>query len=351
MPQWAGSCWYFLRFIDPKNQDALIDPVKERYWMPVDLYVGGAEHAVLHLLYARFWHKVLYDIGVVSTKEPFQRLFNQGMILAFSYRDANGKYLEPESVTQVDGKPFFNGQEVVQQVEKMSKSRLNVVNPDDMVREYGADSVRLYEMFMGPLDATKPWQTSGVAGVRRFLNRSWRLLCGEDDAVDTQAVIDAEPELKIAAALHKTIAAVTEDIDALHFNTAIARLMELVNVLTPLETRPRSVVETFVLLLSPFAPHIAEEMWAKLGHGKTLAYEAWPVADPVLVNAAIEQQEYPVQINGKLRARVLAAPRLAGDDLLVAVKADPDVQRLLGNAVVVKEIVIPGRLVNFVVRG
>ena len=351
MPQWAGSCWYYLRFIDPKNDDALVDPAKERYWMPVDLYVGGAEHAVLHLLYARFWHKVLYDIGAVSTKEPFQRLFNQGMILAFSYRDANGKYYEPEAVTQVDGKPFVGGVEVTQQIEKMSKSLLNVVNPDDMVREYGADSVRLYEMFMGPLDATKPWQTSGVAGVRRFLNRSWRLLCDEDDTVDTRAVVDAEPELAIAAALHKTIATVTEDIEALHFNTAIARLMELVNVLTPLAARPRSVIESFVLLLSPFAPHIAEEMWATLGHAETLAYETWPAADPELVNAAVELQEYPVQINGKLRARVMAAPRLGGDDLLAVVKADPQVQRLLENVTVMKEIAVPGRLVNFVVRG
>jgi leucyl-tRNA synthetase len=319
--------------------------------MPVDLYVGGAEHAVLHLLYARFWHKVLYDIGVVSTKEPFKRLFNQGMILAFSYRDASGKYYEPENVTQVDGKPFAGGVEVTQQVEKMSKSLLNVVNPDDMVREYGADSVRLYEMFMGPLDATKPWQTSGVAGVRRFLNRSWRLLCNEDDEPDTQAVVDAEPDLRLAAALHKTIAAVSEDIEALHFNTAIARLMELVNLLTPLAARPRKVIETFVLLLSPFAPHIAEELWAKLGHDTTLAYETWPVADPELVNATVELQEYPVQINGKLRARVMAAPRLGGDNLLAVVKADPDVQRILANFTVVKEITIPGRLVNFVVKG
>ena len=326
-------------------------PPKERYWMPVDLYVGGAEHAVLHLLYARFWHKVLFDIGVVSTKEPFKRLFNQGMILAFSYRDASGKYYEPEEVTQVDGKPFVGGMEVTQQVEKMSKSLLNVVNPDDMVREYGADSVRLYEMFMGPLDATKPWQTSGVAGVRRFLNRSWRLLCNESDEVDRQAVVDAEPELRVAAALHKTIASVTEDVEALHFNTAIARLMELVNLLTPLEKRPRSVLETFVLLLSPFAPHIAEEMWAKLGHTTTLAYEPWPVADPDLVNAAVELQEYPVQINGKLRARVMAAPRLGSSDLLEVVMADPDVQRLLANVTIVKEIAVAGRLVNFVVKG
>jgi leucyl-tRNA synthetase len=351
MPQWAGSCWYYLRFIDPNNDDALVDPPKERYWMPVDLYVGGAEHAVLHLLYARFWHKVLFDIGVVSTKEPFKRLFNQGMILAFSYRDASGKYYEPEEVTQVDGKPFVGGMEVTQQVEKMSKSLLNVVNPDDMVREYGADSVRLYEMFMGPLDATKPWQTSGVAGVRRFLNRSWRLLCNESDEVDRQAVVDAEPELRVAAALHKAIASVTEDVEALHFNTAIARLMELVNLLTPLEKRPRSVLETFVLLLSPLAPHIAEEMWAKLGHTTTLAYEPWPVADPDLVNAAVELQEYPVQINGKLRARVMAAPRLGSSDLLEVVKADPDVQRLLANVTIVKEIAVAGRLVNFVVKG
>ena len=349
MPQWAGSCWYYLRFIDPKNDQALVDPAKERYWMPVDLYVGGAEHAVLHLLYARFWHKVLYDIGVVSTKEPFRKLFNQGMILAFSYRDANGKYHEPETVTRIDGKSFAGAIEVTQQIEKMSKSLLNVVNPDDMVREYGADSVRLYEMFMGPLDAAKPWQTSGVAGVRRFLNRSWRLLCNEDDEIDTQAVVDAKPDLRIAATLHKTIASVTQDIEALHFNTAIARLMELVNVLTPLPVRPRCVVESFVLLLSPFAPHIAEEMWAKLGHAGTLAYEAWPAADPDLANAAIEQQEYPVQINGKLRARVMAAPRLGGDDLLAAVKADPDVRRLLANVTIVKEITVAGRLVNFVV--
>ena len=351
MPQWAGSCWYYLRFIDPDNDTALVDPAKERYWMPVDLYVGGAEHAVLHLLYARFWHKVLFDIGVVSTKEPFRRLFNQGMILAFSYRDASGKYYEPEAVTQVDGKPFVGSMEVTQQIEKMSKSLLNVVNPDDMVREYGADSVRLYEMFMGPLDATKPWQTSGVAGVRRFLNRSWRLLCNDNDELDTQAVVDAEPELRVAAALHKTIATVTEDIEALHFNTAIARLMELVNLLTPLEKRPRSVLETFVLLLSPLAPHIAEEMWAKLGHANTLAYEPWPVADPDLVNAAVELQEYAVQINGKLRARVMAAPRLGSSDLLVVVKADPDVGRLLANQTVVKEIAVAGRLVNFVVKG
>ena len=305
MPQWAGSCWYYLRFIDPRNDKALVDPEKERYWMPVDLYVGGAEHAVLHLLYARFWHKVLYDIGAVSTKEPFQKLFNQGMILAFSYRDGSGRYHEPEKIIQTGGKFFADGVEAEQQIEKMSKSRFNVVNPDEVVGEFGADSMRLYEMFMGPLDVTKPWQTAGVAGVRRFLNRAWRLVCNDDDAEAIEHITDTAPDRQLGSLLHRTIASVTDDIENLRFNTAIAKLMELVNALTPMPQRPRVVLESFVLLLSPFAPHIAEEMWSKLGHKVSLAYEPWPVADPALVNAQ-ELQEYPVQINGKLRARVTA---------------------------------------------
>jgi leucyl-tRNA synthetase len=349
MPQWAGSCWYYLRFIDPKNDKALVDPEKERYWMPVDLYVGGAEHAVLHLLYARFWHKVLYDIGAVSTKEPFLKLFNQGMILAFSYRDASGRYHEPEKIVQKGGKFFVDGVGVEQQIEKMSKSRFNVINPDEVVNEFGADSMRLYEMFMGPLDVTKPWQTSGVAGVRRFLNRAWRLICNEDDAEDVERIIDGEPDQPLATLLHRTIASVTDDIENLRFNTAIAKLMELVNVLTPMQRRPRSVLGTLVLLLSPFAPHIAEEMWSKLGHTISLAYEPWPLADPALANA-LELQEYPVQINGRLRARVTAHSRLERDELLAVVKGDADVQRLLSNVTIVREVVVPGRLVNFVVE-
>lgn len=352
MPQWAGSCWYYLRFIDPKNQDAFVDPEKEKYWMPVDLYVGGAEHAVLHLLYSRFWHKVLYDIGAVSTKEPFRKLFNQGMILAYSYRDAQGKYYEPEKVETIDGKHFVGEVEVSSQIEKMSKSRLNVVNPDDVVREFGADSMRLYEMFMGPLDVTKPWQTSGVGGVRRFLNRSWRVVCDEDDNLDASKITDDAPDLKLNGFLHKTIEGVTDDLDGLRFNTAIAKLMELVNELTPMERRPRAVVEQFVLLLSPFAPHIAEELWQKLGKDTTLAYEPWPVADKDILAAAKEQQlkEYPVQINGKLRAKVMAHPNLDKEGLLEAVKADPAVQEWLDGQTVVKEIAVPGRLVNFVVK-
>ncbi len=352
MPQWAGSSWYYLRFIDPHNDKAFVDPEKERYWMPVDLYVGGAEHAVLHLLYARFWHKVLYDIGVVSTKEPFQKLFNQGMILAFSYRDERGKYYEPSMVSQQGDKFFADGVELDRQVEKMSKSRLNVVDPDDIVGEFGADAFRLYEMFMGPLDVTKPWQTSGVAGMRRFLNRSWRVVCNdEDDSFDSTHVVDVEPDVEIASVLHKTIDAVTNDIEGLRFNTAIARLMELVNALTALDTRPRSVVETFVKLLSPFTPHIAEEMWSKLGHNESLAYEPWPVADQKIIDAGQGLKEYPIQVNGKLRGRVMAAPDLGREQLFAEVKEAAEVQSLLAGRRILKEIVVPGRLVNFVVEG
>ena len=344
MPQWAGSCWYFLRFIDPHNDKMLVDLEKERYWMPVDLYVGGAEHAVLHLLYARFWHKVLYDIGAVSTKEPFQKLFNQGMILAFSYRDKNGKFYEPEQVSHIDGKHFAEGQELSEQIEKMSKSRFNVVNPDDIVAEYGADAMRLYLMFMGPLDAAKPWQTAGVSGVRRFLNRAWRVVCDDEDMHDTS------PDRELLILIHKTILSVTEDLDNLHFNTAIARLMEFVNVLTPMQQRPLQALETLVLLLAPFAPHIGEEMWSRLGHEQSLAYEPWPLADRELAATSIEMKEYPVQINGKIRAKVLAASDLGKEELLATLKADPKVQELLAKGPVIKEIVVPGRLVNFVIK-
>jgi leucyl-tRNA synthetase len=351
MPQWAGSCWYYLRFIDPRNSDQLVAPDKEKYWMPVDLYVGGAEHAVLHLLYARFWHKVLYDIGAVSTKEPFEKLFNQGMILAFSSRDESGKYHEPETVEQRDGRYYAGDVEVSRQIEKMSKSRFNVVNPDDIIDEFGADSMRLYEMFMGPLDVAKPWQTAGVVGVRRFLNRSWRLVLDDEDRLDGRRLTDDAPEASLTIAVHRTIAAITDDIESLRFNTAIARLMELVNVLTPMPARPRSVIETFVRLLSPFAPHIAEELWEKLGHDPSLADAPWPVADRALASTILELREYPVQVNGKLRAKVLADPDLDSAGLLAAVKADRNVQRLLGEARIVREVAVPGRLVNFVTEG
>jgi leucyl-tRNA synthetase len=347
MPQWAGSCWYYLRFLDPHNDRALVDPAKERYWMPVDLYVGGAEHAVLHLLYARFWHKVLYDIGVVSTKEPFRKLFNQGMILAFSYRDAAGKYYKPEEVTERAGRHVAGDVPVAQQIEKMSKSRYNVVNPDDIVDAHGADSLRLYEMFMGPLEVTKPWQTTAVHGMRRFLERAWRLVCDDDGAASVR-LVDAAPDAPLLRLQHKTVRAATEDIEHLRFNTAIARLMEFANALTPMERRPRGVVETFVLLLAPFAPHLGEELWSILGHGESLAYAPWPSFDRDL--ARDEQQEYVIQLNGRIRHRIVAATDIAAEELLTLVKADPQVRELLAGKTIAKEIAVPGRLVNFVVR-
>ncbi len=349
MPQWAGSCWYYLRFIDPHNDKMLIDPEKEKYWMPVDLYVGGAEHAVLHLLYARFWHKVLYDIGVVSTKEPFQKLFNQGMILAFSYRDAQGRYFEPERVVAKDGKHIADDSvEVSQQIEKMSKSRFNVVNPDDVVDEFGADSMRLYEMFMGPLDVTKPWQTAGVAGVRRFIERAWRIVCNDEGVVIGERIIEEAPDAATTRLMHTTVRIVTEDIEALRFNTAISRLMEFVNALTPMPLRPRICVDNLILLMSPFTPHVAEELWEKLGHSESIAYAPWPSFDPDLAKPA--EREYAVQINGKMRHKVLADAELDAAELMSVVKADPKVVELLAGKTMVKEIAVPGRLVNFVVR-
>ena len=347
MPQWAGSCWYYLRFLDPHNDRAIVDPAKERYWMPVDLYVGGAEHAVLHLLYARFWHKVLYDIGIVSTKEPFRKLFNQGMILAYSYRDAAGKYYETEKVTQREGHHFAGDIPVTQKIEKMSKSRFNVVNPDDMVAAYGADALRLYEMFMGPLEMTKPWQTSAVHGMRHFLERAWRLVC-DDDAPISPRLVDVPPDQRLVRLQHKTVRAVTEGIEDLRFNTSIARLMELVNALTPLEQRPRSVVQSLVLLLAPFAPHLCEELWRVLGHGESLAYAPWPNFDPDL--ASDDQREYVVQLNGRTRHKIVADADMAADTLLALTKADRRVKELLAGKKIVKEIAVPGRLVNFVVR-
>jgi leucyl-tRNA synthetase len=270
MPQWAGSCWYYLRFIDPKNSTQLVDPEKERYWMPVDLYIGGSEHAVLHLLYARFWHKVLFDIGVVSTPEPFLKLVHQGIVLG-------------------------------EDNQKMSKSRGNVVNPDDMIDQFGADAVRLYEMFMGPLEAMKPWSTRGVEGVTRFLERVWRLMVDEQGRL-SHAVVSAEPSLDHQRLLHQTIKKVTEDIEALRFNTAISQMMIFTNEMTKAQQRSRSVIEPFVLLLSPFAPHVAEELWDLLGHQPSVSQQPWPIFDPVMTLS--ERMIIPIQVNGRLRAKI-----------------------------------------------
>ncbi|MCE9553543.1 MAG: class I tRNA ligase family protein, partial [Planctomycetes bacterium] len=319
MPQWAGSCWYYLRFIDPKNPQRMIDPELEKSWMPIDLYVGGAEHAVLHLLYSRFWHKVLYDRGVVSTKEPFQKLVNQGMILG-------------------------------ENREKMSKSRGNVVNPDKVVAEYGADALRLYEMFMGPLEATKPWSMEGVNGVRGFLDRVWRLIIDDrsEELILHAAVQDIAPTIEQNRVLHRTIKVVTADLESMSFNTSIARLMEFVNFFNKEERRPKAALETLVLLLSPMAPHMAEELWAALGHKKTLAYEPWPTYDESLLKE--ETIEIPVQINGKLRSKIQVAPNADKATLEAAARADEKIAEQLKGATVVKIIVVPGRLVNFVVK-
>src|SRR3989338_1013946 len=250
MPQWAGSCWYYLRYIDPKNSKSFCDPAKEKYWMPVDLYVGGAEHAVLHLLYSRFWHKVLYDLGHVSTPEPFRKLINQGLILG------------------EDG-------------EKMSKSRGNVVNPDDVIRAHGADAFRLYEKFLVPLEKVKPWSTRGIEGVDRFLQRAWRLVMTDEGT--PKAPSDSVPDAELNRLLHQTIKEVTEDLDALRLNTAISHLMVLLNSLVNQSPLPKAAVETFVLLLSPLAPHLGEELWERLGHSESVAYHPWPSYDPQLL--------------------------------------------------------------------
>jgi len=384
MPQWAGSCWYYLRFLDPKNSQALVDPEIERAWMPVDLYVGGAEHAVLHLLYARFWHKVLYDRGYVTTPEPFQRLVNQGMILGemefTGYQSADGRWASAADVTEnTDGQPALRstGQPVTakklaaDQVQKqgeafvlkadpavridsraykMSKSRGNVVNPDEVVTEYGADSLRLYEMFMGPLEAVKPWSMEGVSGVRGFLDRAWRMIV-DDRAEATQlnpAVQDAEPPADQNRMLHKTVKAVTADIEQLSFNTAIARLRECVNFFTKCECRPKQTMEAFVLVLSPLAPHLAEELWEVLGHKKTLAYEPWPGYDEGLMRESVV--EVPVQINGKLRARIEVPAETDAAALDAAARAHPRVAELLAGKTIVKTVALPGRLVNYVVK-
>jgi len=316
MPQWAGSCWYYLRFIDPKNEKQFCSPELERKWMPIDLYVGGSEHTVLHLMYARFWHKVLYDLGFVSTKEPFTKLRHQGIILGEDSR-------------------------------KMSKSRGNVVNPDEVVKEYGADAVRLFEMFMGPLEEMKPWSTRGVEGVYRFLNRVWRLYVGEDGNLDP-AVKSIELSADLERLYHSTVKKVGEDIEALRFNTAISQMMILVNELTKTETRPRQVLEPFVLLLAPFAPHIAEELWQKLGHASSLACEPWPSFD----ESKMQQKTVEVvfQVNGKIRAKSNVPIDIDESALKQLAYAERNVKQYLDGKNVVKEIIVKNKLVNFVVR-
>ncbi len=385
MPQWAGSCWYFLRFCDPENQDALISKEAERYWMPVDLYVGGAEHAVLHLLYARFWHKFLYDLGVVHTPEPFQKLVNQGMILGSSYRyyDDNleddptaqvrnysadqvrfegdtaiarndgrqlrARWVAPKDVARGPNRepfhPSIAGLVLEEVVEKMSKSRGNVVNPDDVIEAFGADSMRLYEMFIGPLDKDAPWSTEGIQGVYRFLQRVWRLYVDEDAPLQTWTEAPGtEDQARLAA---QTIQGVTEDLEAMQFNTAISKLMVFVRDIGKDGPPPRDAAVAFLKLLAPFAPHLAEELWERMGNAETIAYETWPVAEERWLIA--DTVTLAVQVNGKRRDEI-QVPRDADSETIERTAlARPAVQRHLGAKQPRKVIVVPGRLVNVVV--
>ena len=353
MPQWAGSCWYYLRYIDPHNDNAAWAAEAERYWMPVDLYVGGVEHAVLHLLYARFWHKVLYDCGLVSTIEPFQRLFNQGMILAYSYQDANGKYYYPDEVEERNSAWFTKQDQrpVQTQIEKMSKSKFNVVDPDDVIAEYGADAMRLYELFIGPLSASAPWQMTGVDGIYRFLQRAWRLVVDENtgglNPKLTDAPGDSAPDLW--KQLHKTIKEVLEDTSSIDkMNTAISHMMVFVNAATQAESLPREAVTTFLRVLSPYAPHIAEELWERLGETGLLAHAAWPEHDEALCQD--ETNTIVVQVNGRVRASLEVPLDMGKDELENIAVADERVQKHIDGKSVARVIVVPGRLVNVVVK-
>ena len=371
MPQWAGSCWYYLRFLDPANTERFVAPEVERAWMPVDLYIGGAEHAVLHLLYSRFWHKVLYDRGHVSCPEPFGKLVNQGMILGevefTGYRSAKGGWVSagkqaegdtparvPADQVEKQGEHFVLRDAPTIRVEsrayKMSKSRGNVVNPDQVVRDFGADSLRLYEMFMGPLEATKPWSTTGVSGVRGFLDRCWRLVVDEraDELTLAPQVCDDQPTDDQLRELHRTIDKVTKDIQSLSFNTAIAKMMEFVNFCTPLEQRPRAILEPFVTVLAPFAPHLAEELWKLLGRPAPVSLAAWPAVEEKWLKD--DTVEIPVQIQGKLRGRVVVPADTDADAMKAAAAADPKIAELLAGKQIVKVVAVPGRLVNFVVK-
>ncbi len=344
MPQWAGSCWYYLRFIDPGNDKIIFDAEKEKYWMPVDLYIGGAEHAVLHLLYSRFWHKVLFDLGIVSTDEPYKKLFNQGMILAFAYENEAGAKIPADMVVEREGKFFHseNGSELKQIVAKMSKSLRNVVNPDDIVSRYGADSLRLYEMFMGPLDVTKPWDEKGVKGVSGFLGRAFRFFSEKDN------IVTGSEDPEILKALHKTIRKVGSDIETLDFNTAISAMMIFLNQASKKGSVTKETASSFTKLLSPFAPHAAEELWQILGNGKSIAYEPWPEVIEEYLRE--DMYEYPVSFNGKMRFKLALPTGLSKEEVSAMVMADPRTEKWTGGTSPSNIIVVPDRIVNIVIR-
>lgn len=341
MPQWAGSCWYYLRYLDPKNTEAFAEKDKIDYWMPVDLYIGGAEHAVLHLLYARFWHKVLFDLGLVNTNEPFTRLVNQGMITSFAYQRSNKTLVPTDCVEEKSGEFFekATGEKLTQIVAKMSKSLKNVINPDAVISDYGADSVRMYEMFMGPLEVSKPWNTQGLIGIHRFLERVWNL--GERE------LVDVEPDEKLNRLLHKTIKKVTEDTRTLNFNTAISQMMIFVNEIYSIKAIPRKLWSDFVKLISPYAPHMGEELWQRLGNTDTIAFVPWPTFNEQLCND--DTRMIVVQVNGKLRSKLELPANTDEDTLKKAAMDDGTVKKWIGDKPVRKVIVVPNKLVNIVV--
>ena len=344
MPQWAGSCWYYLRFIDPKNDKLIFNREKEKYWMPVDLYIGGAEHAVLHLLYSRFWHKVLFDLGIVSTDEPYQRLFNQGMILAFAYESETGSKISGDLIEEREGKYFHKetGAELRQIVAKMSKSLKNVVNPDDVTSKYGADSLRLYEMFMGPLDVTKPWDEKGVKGVFGFLGRACRFLTNSENIF----IGNEDPE--ILKGLHQTIKKVEGDIESLHFNTAISAMMIFLNLATKKGKITTDSAARFTKILSPFAPHLSEEVWHSLGYEKSLAYESWPDFNEDYMKE--DNFNYPVSFNGKTRFNIELPVNLSKEEIIKIVLSDERSHKWIGNSTPSNIIVVPNRIVNIVIK-
>ena len=361
MPQWAGSCWYYLRYLDPGNETALVDPASERYWMSpsgVDLYVGGVEHAVLHLLYARFWHKVLYDYGVAGTREPFGKLFNQGYILADAFTDARGRYVPAAEVTRTPDGWEYAGQPVTRRAGKMGKSLKNGISPDDIYESYGADTLRLYEMAMGPLDGDRPWHTDDITGMHRFLQRLWRLIIDESTG---ETLVSPEPEAvdepteplpaptgpldaDTARLLHRTIAAVRQDFAALRFHTAIARIIELTAHASRLPRVPRALAEPLVLMVAPLAPHIAEELWQRLGHPSSLAREPFPQPDPAL--AAIASVTLPVQVNGKVRFTIQVPASATRDDIADLLARHPAYPR----ADVARLVIVPGKIASIVLR-
>ena len=362
MPQWAGSCWYYLRFLDPHNDTRFVGREAERYWMHppdraadtravppgVDLYVGGVEHAVLHLLYARFWHKVLHDLGHVSGPEPFGRLFNQGYIQAHAYQDERGMYVEAADVEERDGSYVYQGKPVTRVLGKMGKSLKNAVSPDEVCEQYGCDTLRLYEMYMGPLDASKPWETRDIIGMHRFLQRVWRNFTGAAGDRAALRVADDEPSAEQARVTHRAIKAVTEDMEQLRFNTAIAVLIDLNSEMMKWPVIPRGVAETFLLMLAPFAPHAAEELWQVLGHGESLAHATWPAWDEARTRDA--RIEIPVQVMGKVRGHITVPADADRAAIEAAALADARVQVHVSGRTIAKVVIAPGKMVNIVTR-